>query len=85
MSTPGQAPSMPQGPGFITVILDIPFSLAIPNGQYNVFDPVKGRSLLHHSIRIVPSHVCLSADGSCFKQNQTSICCLRLRRVRTED
>jgi hypothetical protein len=28
MSTPGQAPSMPQGPGFITVILDIPFSLA---------------------------------------------------------
>ena len=46
MSTPGQAPPMPQGPGFITVILDIPFSLAIPNGQYTVFDPVKGMAIV---------------------------------------
>jgi hypothetical protein len=37
---------MPQGPGFITVILDIPFSLAIPNGQYTVFDPVKGIAIV---------------------------------------
>ena len=27
---------------------------------------------------------CLSADDSCIQQNHTSICCLRLRRVRTE-
>lgn len=46
MSVPGQAPPMPQGPGFITVILDIPFSLAIPNGQYTVFDPVKGMAIV---------------------------------------
>ena len=44
MSTPGQAAS--QGPGFITVILDIPFSLAIPNGQYTVFDSVKGITIV---------------------------------------
>lgn len=46
MSAPGQAPPMPQGPGFITVILDIPFSLAIPNGQYTVFDPVKSMAIV---------------------------------------
>jgi len=46
MSAPGQAPPMPQGPGFITMILDIPFSLAIPNGQYTVFDPVKGMAIV---------------------------------------
>ena len=46
MSAPGQAPPMPQGPGFITVILDIPFSLALPNGQYTVFDPVKGMAIV---------------------------------------
>ena len=44
MSTLGQAAS--QGPGFITVILDIPFSLAIPNGQYTAFDPVKGMAIV---------------------------------------
>jgi hypothetical protein len=37
---------MPQGPGFITVILDIPFSLAIPNGQYTVFDRVRGMAIV---------------------------------------
>jgi hypothetical protein len=46
MSAPGQAAPMPQGPGFITVILDIPFSLAIPNGPYTVFDPVKGMAIV---------------------------------------
>ena len=46
MSAAGQAPPMPQGPGFITVILDIPFSLALPNGQYTVFDPVKGMAIV---------------------------------------
>jgi hypothetical protein len=42
MNVPGQVAAMPQGPGFITVILDIPFSLAIPNGRCTAFDPVKG-------------------------------------------
>lgn len=46
MSAPGQAPPTPQGPGFITAILDIPFSLAIPNGPYTVFDPVKGMAIV---------------------------------------
>jgi hypothetical protein len=45
MSTSSQ-PAAPSGPGFITVILDIPFSLAIPNGQYTVFDPVKGMAIV---------------------------------------
>src|ERR1700733_15673870 len=31
------------------------------------------------------TQLCLSACGSCSPQNRTSICCLRLRRVRTED
>jgi hypothetical protein len=51
MSTLRQAPSMPQGPGFITVILDIPFSLAIPNGQYTVFDPVKGMAIVQPAMK----------------------------------
>jgi hypothetical protein len=46
MSTLAQSASIPQGPGFITVILDIPFSLAIPSGQYTVFDPVKGMAIV---------------------------------------
>ncbi|MCU1224853.1 MAG: hypothetical protein JWQ42_2946 [Edaphobacter sp.] len=33
----------------------------------------------------VVAQYCLSAYGSCSPQNQTSICCLRLRRIRTED
>src|SRR5450631_149093 len=31
------------------------------------------------------SQCCLSADGPCIPQDRTSICCQRLRRVRTED
>jgi hypothetical protein len=46
MNTPSQPPAAPRGPGFITVILDIPFSLAIPNGQYTVFDPVKDMAIV---------------------------------------
>jgi hypothetical protein len=33
----------------------------------------------------VAAHVCLSAVGSCTRQNRTSICCLRLRRAVAED
>jgi hypothetical protein len=39
------------GPGFITVILDIPFSLAIPNGQYTVYDPVKKIAIVQVAMR----------------------------------
>src|SRR5580700_2701569 len=46
MSAPSQPPAAPRGPGFITVILDIPFSLAIPNDCYTVFDPVKGIAIV---------------------------------------
>jgi hypothetical protein len=51
MSSPAQGPTMPSGPGFITVILDIPFSLAVPNGQYTVFDPVKGIAIVQPAMK----------------------------------
>ncbi len=41
MSTAPQPPVAPTGPGFLTVILDVPFCLAIPNSCYTVYDPVK--------------------------------------------
>jgi hypothetical protein len=46
MNLQSPPPAAPRGPGFITVILDIPFSLAIPNGCYTVFDPVKGIAIV---------------------------------------
>lgn len=51
MSTPNQLLMAPRGPGFITVILDIPFSLAIPNDCYTVFDPVKGIAIVQPTMR----------------------------------
>lgn len=39
------------GPGFLTVILDIPFGFAIPNGNYNVFDPVKGMAVVQVTVK----------------------------------
>ena len=30
------------GPGFVSVLLDVPFPISIPNGAYFVFDPEKG-------------------------------------------
>jgi hypothetical protein len=51
MSAPSQPPAAPRGPGFITVILDIPFSLAIPNDCYTVFDPVKGIAIVQPTMK----------------------------------
>ena len=42
MSTTQQQPAAPRGPGFVSVILDVPFGLALPNGGFQVFDPIKG-------------------------------------------
>jgi len=39
------------GPGFATVMLDIPFSLGLPNGGYRVFDPVKGIAIVQPTMR----------------------------------
>ena len=51
MSTPSQPAAATHGPGFITVILDIPFSLAIPNNCYTVFDPVKGIAIVQPTMK----------------------------------
>ena len=51
MNPQAQRPTAPSEPGFITVILDIPFSLAIPNGCYTVFDPVKGIAIVQPTMR----------------------------------
>jgi hypothetical protein len=51
VSASSQRPAAPRGPGFITVILDIPFSLAIPNDCYTVFDPVKGIAIVQPTMK----------------------------------
>lgn len=51
MSTPSQPAAATRGPGFITVILDVPFSLAIPNNCYTVFDPVKGIAIVQPTMK----------------------------------
>src|SRR5271163_947447 len=38
MSTP---PQIQSGPGFVSVLLDLPFPISIPNAAYFVFDPEK--------------------------------------------
>lgn len=45
------SPSPFTGPGFLTVILDIPFGFAIPNGNYNVFDPVKDMAVVQVTMK----------------------------------
>jgi hypothetical protein len=51
MSTSQQPPAAPTGPGFLTVILDIPFGVAIPNGSYTVYDPVKGIAVVQTTLK----------------------------------
>lgn len=41
----------PTGRGFLTVILDIPFGLGLPNGPYVAFDPVKGIAIVQPTLR----------------------------------
>lgn len=51
MDASNRLPTVPCGPGFITVIPDIPFSLAIPNGCYTVFDPIKGIAIVQRTLK----------------------------------
>lgn len=46
-----QPPAAPTGPGFVTVILDIPFPLALPNGCYTVLDPTKETAVVQSALR----------------------------------
>jgi hypothetical protein len=51
MNTLLQPPAAPTGPGFVTVILDIPFPLALPNGCYTVLDPAKEIAVVQSTLR----------------------------------
>jgi hypothetical protein len=42
---------MYSGPGFIAVLLDVPFPISIPNAAYFVFDPEKGIAAIEVSLR----------------------------------
>jgi hypothetical protein len=44
-------PGPPSGLGFLTVILDIPFGLGLPNGNYVAFDPVKTIAIVQPALR----------------------------------
>jgi len=46
-----QPNSLAARPGFITVIWDVPFGLALPNGSYRVFDPVKNLAVVQSTLR----------------------------------
>ena len=39
------------GPGFVSVLLDVPFPISIPNAAYFVFDPEKGIAAIEVSLR----------------------------------
>ena len=39
-------PASLSGPGFVTLILDIPFGLGLPNGGFATFDPLKDMALI---------------------------------------
>lgn len=41
----------PRGPGFITVTLDVPFGLGLPNGGYLTLDPIKGLAVIQPVLR----------------------------------
>jgi hypothetical protein len=49
MTSPTTRPAL-TGPGFLTVILDVPFGLALPNGAYKVFDAVKGMAVVQTTL-----------------------------------
>jgi hypothetical protein len=48
MTTTSPAPT---GPGFITLILDVPFAIALPNGAYRVFDSIKTHAVVQTTLR----------------------------------
>jgi len=39
------------GPGFVAVLLDVPFPISIPSAAYLVFDPVKGVAAIEVSVQ----------------------------------
>jgi len=39
------------GPGFVSVLIDVPFPISIPNGAYFVYDPQKGIAAIEVSLR----------------------------------
>jgi hypothetical protein len=45
------APQQWSGPGFVSVLLDVPFPISIPNGAYFVFDPEKGIACVEVSLQ----------------------------------
>jgi hypothetical protein len=49
------------GPGFVGVLLDVPFPISIPNGAYYVFDPEKGTACVE---------VCLREGSRAFFRNR---------------
>jgi hypothetical protein len=46
----GTAPPKITGPGFVAVMLDVPFPISIPGGAYMVFDPIKGVAAIEVSL-----------------------------------
>ena len=44
-------PQQHSGPGFVSVLLDVPFPISIPNAAYFVFDPEKGIACIEVSLQ----------------------------------
>ena len=44
-------PQQYSGPGFVSVLLDVPFPISIPNAAYFVFDPEKGIACIEVSLQ----------------------------------
>lgn len=51
MSTTQQSFEAPTGRGFVSLMLDIPFGIGLPNGGYKVYDPVKGIAIVQITLR----------------------------------
>jgi hypothetical protein len=45
------SPQQYSGPGFVSVLLDVPFPISIPNGAYFSFDPVKQVAVIEVSLQ----------------------------------
>src|SRR5882672_1652785 len=47
----GTTPQQFSGPGFVSVLLDVPFPISIPNAAYFVFDPERGVACIEVSLQ----------------------------------
>jgi hypothetical protein len=47
----GATPRQYSGPGFVSVLIDVPFPISIPNAAYFVFDPEKGIACIEVSLQ----------------------------------